>query len=176
MDQTQPLDYSYLTTTLCCCCLYLLPYATHLPCPCVFLTAFLSLPFLSLVILCFASCLHTHKMEGSSEVPIQNSFVVLPAPYPLSSCRGDPGEPYHSSICKCPCTWATAWACWDWELIYANLRETVTAQHRAGHRHWWPYLPASTTTSWEKTWKTWKMRTKCQRGERGVRVKEIEEM
>ncbi|KAK5853233.1 hypothetical protein PBY51_007039 [Eleginops maclovinus] len=87
-------------------------------------------------------------MEGSGEVPIQNSFAVLPAPYPLSSCRGDPGEPYHSSICKCPCTWTTAWACWDWELIYANLRETVTAQHRAGHRHWSPYLTSS-TTSWE---------------------------
>ncbi len=23
------------------------------------------------------------------------------------------------------------------------------SQHRAGHRHWWPYLPASTTTSWK---------------------------
>lgn len=121
------------------------------PCLYVILTPFLSLPFLSPVTLCLAPCLHTHKMEGSGEVPIQNSFVVLPAPYPLSSCRGDPGEPYHSSICKCPCTWTTAWACWDWELIYANLRETVTAHHRAGHRHWWPYLPASTTTSWKKT-------------------------
>lgn len=113
------------------------------------LPLFISSFSLSLVIRCLAPCLHTHKMEGSSEVPIQNSFVVLPAPYPLSSCRGDPGEPYHSSICKCPCTWATAWACWDWELIYANLGETVTAQHRAGHRHCWPYLAASTTTSLE---------------------------
>lgn len=70
-----------------------------------------------------------HKMEASTEVHIENSFVALAAPYPLSSCRRDPGEPYHSSICKWPRTWATAWACWDWELIYANLRETVTAQH-----------------------------------------------
>lgn len=82
------------------------------------------------VTLFLASCLHTYKMEGSGEVPIQNSFVVLPAPYPLSSCRGDPGEPYHSSICKCTCTWTTAWACWDCKLIYANLRETVTTQSR----------------------------------------------
>lgn len=82
------------------------------------------------VTLRFAPCLHTHKMEGSREVSIQNSFVVLPAPYPLCSCRGDPGEPYHSSICKCTCTWTTAWACWDSELIYANLRETVTTQSR----------------------------------------------
>lgn len=69
-------------------------------------------------------------MEGIGEVPIQNSFVALPAPYPLSSCRGDPGEPYHSSICKCTCTWTTAWACWDCKLIYANLGETVTTQSR----------------------------------------------
>ena len=82
---------------------------------------------LSQVIFCLAPCLHTHKMEGSGKVPIQNSFVVLPAPYSLGSCREGPGEPYHGSICKCPCTWATARACWDWELIYANLRETVTA-------------------------------------------------
>lgn len=111
----------------------------------VFLSLFSSFPPLSLVILRVS----THKMEGSGEVPIQNSFVVLPAPYPLSSCRGDPGDPYHSSICKCPCTWATAWACWGRELIYANLRETATAQHRAGHRRGWPYLPASTKTGRE---------------------------
>lgn len=92
----------------------------------------LSFPYFSfsLVTLFLASCLHTYKMGGSGEVPIQNSFVVQPAPYPLSSCRGDPGEPYHSSICKCTCTWTTAWACWDCKLIYANLGETVTTQSR----------------------------------------------
>ena len=145
MDQTS--GDSYLSSSVNYCCLSLPPYVTHLP-----FSFFLSLPFyrflsLSLVIRCLPIRAFTHKMEGRAEVSIQNKFVALPAPYPLSSCRGDPGEPYHSSICKCPCTWATAWACWDWELIYANLRETVTAHHRAGHRHWWPYLPASTTTS-----------------------------
>lgn len=126
-------------------CVLFVPSAICQPSPCLylFLTPFSSFPFLSLVIRCPAPCLHTHKMEGSGEVPIQNSFVVVPAPYPLSSCRGDPGEPYHSSICKCPCTWTTAWACWDWELIYANLRETVTAQHRAGHRHRGHISPAA---------------------------------
>lgn len=39
----------------------------------------ISLP-LSRVIFCLAPCPHTHKMEGSGEVPIQNSFVALPAP------------------------------------------------------------------------------------------------
>lgn len=110
------------------CCLYALPYA----CLYLLLPLFLCFPYFSfsLVTLFLASCLHTHKMEGNGEVPIQNSFVDLPAPYPLSSCRGDPGEPYHSSICKCTCTWTTAWACWDCELIYANLGETVTTQSR----------------------------------------------
>lgn len=101
-------------------------------CLSLFLPLLLSFPYFSfsLVTLSLASCLHTYKMEGSGEAPIQNSFVVLPAPYPLSSCRGDPGEPYHSSICKCTCTWTTAWACWDRKLIYANLGETVTTESR----------------------------------------------
>lgn len=122
-NQVELESSSYLTRGLSCC-LCLLPYACHH----LFLSPFLSFPFFSLVTLCLVPCFHTYKMEGSAEVPIQNSFVVPPAPYQLSSCRGDPGEPYHNSICKCTCTWTTAWACWDWELIYANLRETVTTQ------------------------------------------------
>lgn len=48
---------------------------------------FFSLP--SLVILCLAPCLHIHKMEGG-EVPIQNSFVALPAPLPAQQLQRGP--------------------------------------------------------------------------------------
>lgn len=142
--------------------------------PRLYLTYFISLlPFYLFLLSfwslsAFASCLHTHKMEGSGEAPIQNSFVELPAPYPLSSCRGDPGEPYHSSICKCPCTWTTAWACWDRELIYANLRETVTAHNTEPATDTGGRISPPAHQRVAKTMEKWKIWTKLQERELGV--------